>query len=759
MADNSGVFGLSQLEEIMNGIKSSATLPSVPRPCDYFDLIGGVGTGGIIALMLGRLQMPVEQAIKEYIGLSQRVFSQNKIGRTNHMFMFDASLLEDAIKDIIMSAGLPPDMLMCEADGPRCYTFVRAISGLDMSTSRLLRSYNVEQNVGFNCTVVEASRATTAAPEFFEPLYMSDSGLPEKLLGISLAWNDPVELVLKESEKVFGLSQEVVCVVSLGAGHSGAVQSGFYGLWKPDSSATLLQRIFSGFGSTAQRMQEQFRCVDQVYFRLGVEQSHQKTSVLDWQKLPEIKTHTLQYLSSSNSRKMLDTVATVLLNCPKSVSLANLKAAGQFDFHNIPTPTSVFTGQEDILASLEQCFIPTQDLSRQKRAVLYGLSGAGKTQIALKFLHDFGSRFSDIYWIDCSTWDGITFAAKANFKKEADDLSSQKKEWIMIFDNADDLKLNLEEFFPKCAHGNILITSQSSHCKIYAPTTSFKIDEMKPEDAVQMLLKTIGISEGDYELALDLVKDSDHQGYSVPSGIGQGLREYELSNDEWDLAAQLCNALKVFKDATLFFSREGTPNLATVIPAMDHIDEVLATNALDNAKFSRPLQAALAMGKNTLNRYYSKTDDSDIYRVVMSTLFYHLLLAHILTKTIQSSTHATNSATFKELSGRMSGSTTPRKSFAESLTTVIKVDSGLRSLRLQPQPHVMSTSGNRFDNLPSMLGPCQGDTRDELDRYLSTEPVYVADALAWWIERRDDYPCLSRMAIDFLTIPGTLLVL
>jgi patatin-like phospholipase/acyl hydrolase len=26
-------------------------------PCDYFDLIGGTGTGGLIAIMLGRLRM------------------------------------------------------------------------------------------------------------------------------------------------------------------------------------------------------------------------------------------------------------------------------------------------------------------------------------------------------------------------------------------------------------------------------------------------------------------------------------------------------------------------------------------------------------------------------------------------------------------------------------------------------------------------------------------------------------------------------
>jgi hypothetical protein len=98
------------------------------------------------------------------------------------------------------------------------------------------------------------------------------------------------------------------------------------------------------------------------------------------------------------------------------------------------------------------------------------------------------------------------------------------------------------------------------------------------------------------------------------------LRQYEMDNEEWDIARQLCEVLKIFKDATLFFSRNGTPNIATVIPAMDRIDEVLATSAFDS-QYSVSVQAALAMGKKTLNRYYSKTDHSEVYRIAMSECF------------------------------------------------------------------------------------------------------------------------------------------
>lgn len=67
----------------------------------------------------------------------------------------------------------------------------------------------------------------------------------------------------------------------------------------------------------------------------------------------------------------------------------------------------------------------------------------------------------------------------------------------------------------------------------------------------------------------------------------------------------------------MFFS-QSNPNLATVIPAMDYIDEHLTTNALDS-RYSAAIRASLSLGKKTLNRYYTMTDQSEIYRIAMGT--------------------------------------------------------------------------------------------------------------------------------------------
>ena len=67
----------------------------------------------------------------------------------------------------------------------------------------------------------------------------------------------------------------------------------------------------------------------------------------------------------------------------------------------------------------------------------------------------------------------------------------------------------------------------------------------------------------------------------------------------------------------LFFSC-GTPNLATVIPAMDHIDKVLTTSS-DSNKHSLSIRASLTIGKRTLSKYYNKAGDSEVYWIAMST--------------------------------------------------------------------------------------------------------------------------------------------
>jgi len=51
------------------------------------------------------------------------------------------------------------------------------------------------------------------------------------------------------------------------------------------------------------------------------------------------------------------------------------------------------------------------------------------------------------------------------------------------------------------------------------------------------------------------------------------------------------------------------------------------------------------------------------------------------------------------------------------------------------------------------------DEYDQLTRWFNAEPLKTCqNKLKWWKDHQVDYPNLYRMAIDYLTIPGTSLL-
>jgi hypothetical protein len=59
--------------------------------------------------------------------------------------------------------------------------------------------------------------------------------------------------------------------------------------------------------------------------------------------------------------------------------------------NHCPPPSRIFQGRRDILDKMHYYFF-TSDVGIQHIYVLYGLGGAGKTQIALKFINESSSR-------------------------------------------------------------------------------------------------------------------------------------------------------------------------------------------------------------------------------------------------------------------------------------------------------------------------------------------------------------------------------
>ena len=67
--------------------------------------------------------------------------------------------------------------------------------------------------------------------------------------------------------------------------------------------------------------------------------------------------------------------------------------------------------------------------------------------------------------------------------------SQHGQNWLLFFDNADDVQLNLAALFPACRFGNILVTTCNPHLSIHAGVDGdAKVAAMDPEDAKYLLL-------------------------------------------------------------------------------------------------------------------------------------------------------------------------------------------------------------------------------------------------------------------------------
>ncbi|KAJ5893859.1 hypothetical protein N7495_005550 [Penicillium taxi] len=182
-----------------------------------------------------------------------------------------------------------------------------------------------------------------------------------------------------------------------------------------------------------------------------------------------------------------------------------------------------FVGRQAELDRLWQYFKPA-DFQRRKVAILHGLGGIGKTQLAIHFAREHKHDFTAIFWLsgkDRGTLlqsfssilpqlpgqsqtsevigdEELEQRARQVLQWLADDGNSR---WLIIFDNIDQYSpidsgarkaYDIGKFFPAADHGSIIITS-----RLLALTElgeSIPIHKLDSTEAIQLLLKNSGLS-------------------------------------------------------------------------------------------------------------------------------------------------------------------------------------------------------------------------------------------------------------------------
>ncbi|KAH8593184.1 acyl transferase/acyl hydrolase/lysophospholipase [Bisporella sp. PMI_857] len=311
--DGGGIRGLSSLlmlQQIMYrvGNQMDPRQPGI-QPWQYFDLIGGTSTGGIIALMLGRLRMTIQECINEYERLGVVVFKDRKVGSEE---LFKAASLEHAMKDVIrqkLGVGMEDAPLHDPLGDACCKTVVFALPAAHPNSiqAQPFRTYTSAYQMAIPCTIWQAARAASAAPTFFKPMRL---GAPAKdWIDAGIKFNNPGYLIKAEVGRIWGDEEErldfvqhIGCFLSLGAGLPEIAR-----LWdknKIDSTLTRVGlplrmiKVMKSLMTDTERVAFELADIfpDTIFFRFNVEQGLQAVQLFDYEKIEDISADTENYL-------------------------------------------------------------------------------------------------------------------------------------------------------------------------------------------------------------------------------------------------------------------------------------------------------------------------------------------------------------------------------------------------------------------------------------------------------------------------------
>lgn len=188
-----GVFVASFLAEIEKKLGKSI--------CEYFDIIAGTSTGGIIAAALS-MGIPAEKILHLYLDKGKEIFPAN---RRFHILKgkYDTKPLEIALKKVFSDAKIKD-----------CKTRL-LIPAFDLQ-SRKVRVFKTTHSPDLyfdsDKYIVDCLLATTAAPLYFMPHKM-ESGV---FIDGGVGANNPSLIALVEGMTRCGWTMNEICILNMG---------------------------------------------------------------------------------------------------------------------------------------------------------------------------------------------------------------------------------------------------------------------------------------------------------------------------------------------------------------------------------------------------------------------------------------------------------------------------------------------------------------------------------------------------------------
>ncbi|KAA8568084.1 hypothetical protein EYC84_008495 [Monilinia fructicola] len=321
-----------------DGSTSSTHNPWVKK----YILTLGTSTGGLIAIMLSRLRMNIDDCIQEYENLGKEVFAHPRIFSIRGPIpfkrgKFDHRKLEKVIKDVVERRRLEGDQIaetMYPSNPDRCRTIVFAIREKNFANAPyLFRTYEHRESA---CNYVEqlnpgpaqpvkiweVARATTAAPTYFKPFQLGNERFVDG--GFGVFCNNPTSRAFAEIEQIHGKGT-VALTLSIGTGRPTQLQPIEKHKSTLCSHVAHLIRYMADAATNAENTHEYVQKLLEAqgcpYERFNVEGGLGDVDLGEWRMqrgenvtLKKINEQTDNYLNQPDVRRRMERVAKMLVD-------------------------------------------------------------------------------------------------------------------------------------------------------------------------------------------------------------------------------------------------------------------------------------------------------------------------------------------------------------------------------------------------------------------------------------------------------------
>lgn len=138
--------------------------------------------------------------------------------------------------------------------------------------------------------------------------------------------------------------------------------------------------------------------------------------------------------------------------------------------------------------------------SHQKRFVVFGLSGCGKTELALKYAEEHMNEFWGVFFVDGSSRKNASGSyaeiatiggVEPNERAAKNWLKTRDLPWLLIVDNVDDDEVQLDDLIPQGPKGCVLMTSRNPAHKTYGNVGRrfLELQTLEKEEANELILR------------------------------------------------------------------------------------------------------------------------------------------------------------------------------------------------------------------------------------------------------------------------------